>query len=60
MTDGRFAFTAAVRVVVRVHYRTAYGRLHAEMTGFTRFSDTDNFVFYVADLSDRRFARYGD
>ena len=50
MSDRALTFTAAVRVVVRVHNRASDGRLNAEMTGFAGFADAYNFVLYVADL----------
>ena len=56
MSDGRFAFAAAVRVVVRVHYRTADGGTGTEVTGLARFTYTDNLVFEITYLTYRCLA----
>ena len=60
MTDGRFTFTAAVRVIVGVHDRTAHRRTGTEVTGLTRFAHADDLVFEISDLTDRRLASHGN
>ena len=56
MTDGRFAFAAAVRVIHRVHNRTADFRTLTEISRLTRFTEGYDFVLYVTYLTDRRAA----
>ena len=52
MTNRRFAFAAAVRVVVRVHDRTADGRADAHVTGTTGLADVHVLMVDIADLTD--------
>ena len=50
--NRRFAFTAAVRVVVRVHNRTANGRAPTHVALTARFTDLHVLMVNVADLAD--------
>src|SRR5690606_2531357 len=51
--DRCAAFTTAVRVIVRVHDRTAYARASAQPAAASGFADFDQLVVLVADGSDR-------
>src|SRR5687768_10101894 len=53
---GGLAFTAAERVVDRVHGDAAVMRLLAEVTGAAGLADRHVLVLEIADLSDRRIA----
>ena len=59
-TDGRFAFTTAVRVVAGVHDGTADGRSDTHVTLLAGFTDLDSVVLDVADLTDRCEAVHTD
>ena len=59
-TDGRFTFTTAVRVVVRVHDRTTDSRADAHVTGAASLTDLDVRVVRVTDLADGGHADLGD
>src|SRR5690606_39671443 len=52
----RLAFPAAVRVVHRVHRRTAHMRTPPQPASPARLAEHDVFVFDVADLPDGRLA----
>src|SRR3954471_5087918 len=52
----RFTFTAAMRVIYRVHSDTAHGRPDAAPAHCTGFTDRTQAVFFVANLADRRTA----
>ena len=56
MTDGRFAFATAVRVVARVHNRTAYFGTASQVTLLTGLTEGYDFVLGVADLTDHSTA----
>ena len=60
MTDGTFALAAAVRVIARVHYGTSDGRSDTQMSGLTGFTDSDNLVVEVTDLTDSRLTFDGN
>src|SRR5262249_61835758 len=53
---GSFAFTAAVRMVHRVHGYAAVHRLLAQPDVASRFADVHVLVLHVADLADRGHA----
>src|SRR6476659_5864738 len=54
------AFTAAERMVDRVHRDAAHVRTLAHPAAAARLADRDVLVFDVADLADRRVARDDD
>ena len=57
VTSARsFTFTAAVRVIDRVHRYTANFRAPAHPAAASRFTQADVLVLGVSDLSDRRHA----
>ena len=60
MTDRALAFAAAVRVIVRVHDRTADGRADTHMTGTAGFADVDVLMIKVTDLADDCGAVHAD
>ena len=47
-----FAFTTAVRMVVRVHYGTSYGRADSHMSLSAGFTDLDIGVVEIAYFAD--------
>src|SRR5687767_5169410 len=49
-----FSFTAAVRVIDRIHRDAAYMRSNSLPARATRFAERNVFVLDVADLSDSR------
>jgi hypothetical protein len=57
-TAGGFTFTAAVRVIDRVHSYAANFRASAHPARASGFTEADVFVFLVSDLSDRRHTNY--
>ena len=60
MSDRGLTFTAAVRVVTRVHDRTADCRADTLVTGLTGFTDLDGIMLNVTDLTDSRLAVEAD
>ena len=55
-SDRRFTFTTAVRMVVRVHNRTADSRTDTHMTFTSCLTDVNQVVVSIAHNSDRRAA----
>lgn len=51
-TDGSLSFTAAMRVVVRVHSGTPYCRTYTQMALAARLTIVDELVFVVAYFAD--------
>src|SRR5262245_46719647 len=55
-----FSFTAAVRMVDRIHRRTADARVATEPTDTTGFTDRHVFMVDVGKLADRGIAELQD
>ena len=60
MTDRALTFTAAVGVIAGVHDGTSDGRSDTHVSDLTGFTDTDDLVIEVTDLSDGRLAFHGN
>ncbi len=58
-TNGGFTLTTTVRVVIRVHNRTADGRADTHVSLTTRLTDLDVLMVDVADLADGGHAGLG-
>ena len=56
MTDRRLTFTTTMRVIDRVHDRTADCGTEALMSCLTGFTQFDCVVFDIADLTDSSLA----
>ena len=51
-SDTSLTFTTTVRMVVGVHYRTAYGRTDAHVTFSTSFTNIDQSMLAIAYNAD--------